>query len=611
MTLKFSSRASAGYALLIVLLYTTVCTFVVSYTMIRNSNIATLNNRNNQYTAGIYAAESATEMVVAQMRADFISGGSGLVTNHLSTYRAMVPTSSQDAYWSNFEFSDGQGHVGQNYVVCISNVNGSLTSQYEGLSCYYPIYRVLSNVRMPNSRYPTLTNAVQEDVTLNSVPIFQFAIFYNSLLEFTWAAPLTVRGRVHANGNIFVGSASPLSFSNTVTCTGGIYKTNWAGHVLSDYTGSITYSGNPTYSTNVPFILLPLGTNNVHSIIDMPPTNDASTTLGQQRFCNMAQILLLVSNTSVTVNIRSSQNGNLPGLDSTPTILTNTAPLTNSASLSTNFPFLTITNTFTEWREASKTVKTTQIDVGKYAQWISTNAAVQNKLPSSQGVYPTILYVADWRTNTSGSLTAVRLTNGAAPPVDSNTNGQPMGFTVATPNPLYVWGNYNCTNSSYLGTTNTSASVPCSLICDALTILSTNWRDTNQLTFNSSGGVRVAGNTTIDAAIITGIVYTTGTGGSGFSGGVVNFPRLLEDWSSATLTLNTSMINLYASQMATNQFKNPGTYYLAPSQRNFSYDLNFSDPTKQPPPGTPNVVLLLRTGWATPPPNKVNYYVTP
>jgi hypothetical protein len=30
--------------------------------------------------------------------------------------------------------------------------------------------------------------------------VFQFAIFYNSLLEFTWCAPMTVNGRTHANG---------------------------------------------------------------------------------------------------------------------------------------------------------------------------------------------------------------------------------------------------------------------------------------------------------------------------------------------------------------------------------------------------------------------------
>src|SRR2546430_1339552 len=33
------------------------------------------------------------------------------------------------------------------------------------------------------------------------IPIFQFAVFYNSLLEFTWSATMTINGRVHANSN--------------------------------------------------------------------------------------------------------------------------------------------------------------------------------------------------------------------------------------------------------------------------------------------------------------------------------------------------------------------------------------------------------------------------
>ncbi len=48
------------------------------------------------------------------------------------------------------------------------------------------------------------------------VPIFQFAVFYNSLLEFTWTATLTLNGRVHANGDIYVGSASALTFNSVV-----------------------------------------------------------------------------------------------------------------------------------------------------------------------------------------------------------------------------------------------------------------------------------------------------------------------------------------------------------------------------------------------------------
>jgi hypothetical protein len=226
----------------------------------------------------------------------------------------------------------------------------------------------------------------------------------------------------------------------------------------------------------------------------------------------------------------------------------------------------------------------------------------------TSGTYPTILYVADNRTVTAGQLAVVRLTNGIAPP----SNGA-EGWSVATPNPLYVWGNYNQTNSSLLGTNNTSAgTVPCALISDALTILSSSFNDRNSLTsgFSTSASAwNAASADTVNAAIVTGIVPSTGTDSMNFSGGVHNLPRLLEDWSSSTLWLNTSIINLYNSTRATSKFVNPGTYYEPPT-RKFSYDLNFSDPTKVPP-GIPNALVALRYNWAVPPPGTINYNVVP
>ena len=52
------------------------------------------------------------------------------------------------------------------------------------------------------------------------------------------------------------------------------------------------------------------------------------------------------------------------------------------------------------------------------------------------------------------------------------TNLPPNGFTVATPNPLYIWGIYNCPTVATQGTTNTLATSPSSVACDAITILS-------------------------------------------------------------------------------------------------------------------------------------------
>ena len=111
----------------------------------------------------------------------------------------------------------------------------------------------------------------------------------------------------------------------------------------------------------------------------------------------------------------------------------------------------------------------------------------------------------------------------------------------------YVWGNYNQTNASYLATTNTSGgTVPAAFISDSLTVLSSQWNDRLSLTngYTESGGTasswNAASSDTINAAIVTGVVPSTGTAVGQFSGGVHNLTRLLENWSSSTLWLNTS-----------------------------------------------------------------------
>jgi hypothetical protein len=68
-------------------------------------------------------------------------------------------------------------------------------------------------------------------------------------------------------------------------------------------------------------------------------------------------------------------------------------------------------------------------------------------------------------------------------------------------------------------------------------------------------------------------------------------------------------MNLFYSKIATHQFENPGNYYDPPT-RQFSYDLNFQDPAKQPP-GIPCALVLVRLNWAVPPPNTVTYNVQP
>lgn len=613
-TMKCSNcQKQHGYALLMVLVLTATALLTVTGVMMRNTTTSKLNDRTTQRTVNMNAAEAATEKVLATMMADYQVEGEVRVRNNENSYRTLLPTRAELPYWGRFEFSDNHGNVGCVGVERISNTAYTpLDSQYDGLYGFACAYRITARVRQLQG-YSDVPTVVQQDVQLAEIPVFQFAIFYNSLLEFTWAAPMTVRGRVHANDSIYTGSSDPLTFTAPVTATGTIVKKAWDGYSLGQMSGSITYQD--TKATNAPALTLPIGTNNtadaVREIIQMPPSGESMySDMGQQRYYNKAQMTIVITDAGVTAQVKQSYDA---------------SPLTIPAGQLGSF--LTTDKEFTDQREG-KVVSVTEIDVGNFGAWARTNSYTSTKLGSGQP--PTILYVADnrtkktitqtstqwvwtnqrrnqgyWQTNTTTTtvpieLAAVRLTDGQKLPT-SGLSGVTKGLSVVTPNPLYVLGNYNCPNSSYLNTTNTTQTEPASLVSDALTVLSPAWDDSKS---SQSFKNRRASNTTINAALITGMVYSQGSDGSSpFSGGAMNITRLLEDWgngSSTKLTLNTSIVNLFSSARATAPFQSPGYYYYAPI-RDFNFDRNFMDPTKLPP-GTPRVRAEIRTGWSTPAP---------
>jgi len=98
----------------------------------------------------------------------------------------------------------------------------------------------------------------------------------------------------------------------------------------------------------------------------------------------------------------------------------------------------------------------------------------------------------------------------------------------------------------------------------------------------------------LNAATLEGIVPSNG---SYYSGGVENFVRLLEDWSSATtITYNGSIVVMFPSQIATNPWNFHPNVYGVPTRR-WGFDLNFNQQGGLPPL-TPNARSILRSGWS-------------
>jgi hypothetical protein len=169
----------------------------------------------------------------------------------------------------------------------------------------------------------------------------------------------------------------------------------------------------------------------------------------------------------------------------------------------------------------------------------------------------------------------VRLRNASSLPA--------AGLSVISPNPIYILGDYN-----------TVAPAPALVAADAVHVLSANWTDANGAKTLSS---RVAANTTVNAAIITGIVPT---GSGSYSGGAENAIRLLEDWTGKTLTFNGSIAVLFYSAVSDAPWGGPEVYN--PPTRNWGYDAKLAD-LATTPPCMPSARTVFRSDWTLIKPN--------
>lgn len=309
---------------------------------------------------------------------------------------------------------------------------------------------------------------------------------------------------------------------------------------------------------------------------------------------------------------------------------TSTTPMTSGTDYAAIVAAITTNTTLKDGRE-NDNVRVVNVDVGKITSAVDGAASTFDTVGNNDGL---LLYIADTSAGTSvttrgfsgyttaaaagGNLTTsggtsttstsrrgVRLINGGSLPG--------IGMTVASPNPVYIQGDFNSgatTNySSAVGSTSSANALtvnnlpasdgsgaypsatsapaemagtytkkPAAVVADAVTILSNKWSDGNSVNALSS---RTPTSTTVNAAIVAGNVPTSSTA---YSGGLENFPRLLENWSSSLyLTIHGSFGLLYDSEQATGVWQNTGNYYNAPSRR------WFFDPTLQDknPPGFP------------------------
>lgn len=459
-----------------------------------------------------------------------------------------------------------------------------------GLSAEIQPFRIVATTASAGPPASQTTVEIQGEFA--SIPIYQFGVLYEGDLDVHNGPAMTITGRVHSNGNVYLDPNISVTFESTVTTAGAIYNAHEAGYVV----------GGAVYIEDAE------GVNQAMAGLDSPDSNWTSDSIsrwdGRVRSADTGgdRIDLVIedpSNPRLIIDAgRSTDTAadqvaklwydaglrvvNGRGYDADGNLVSTVDPNTGTDAI--RFTYLY------DWRE-EQYMLAVEVDVDKlsrasgypangvlYLGAFQPDADMPAWPGSSPGVGPAewASFPAPW--SSTATEFAVKLRNGA---------DLPDALTVVTENPMYVHGSYNTIDKE-----------PAAILADAVTILSNNWGDTDDDgDFDSdinysvqSLSNRNAAATTVNAAIMTGIVDM----GSSYNGGLENLPRLLEQWSGVQLTLLGSLAALWESEYADGTFGKSGVYGAA--NRNWNFDTDFLDLTRLPPE-TPRIYKITVTGW--------------
>ncbi len=386
---------------------------------------------------------------------------------------------------------------------------------------------------------------VSRVVDLTMTPIFQYMIFYNSDLEILPGPSMTLGGRVHANGDIYVGCGNTLTVDTEYfRATGDMFRQRKNDGSTTGGTVNIRVTGSAAYQ-------------NMTNTMDSSNTNWTSLALSTWNGTVQSgdHGITEVSVPSIGTMQAYDADGNPGYYHSEAGLVIRDGAAYDTFDNPITLPVGTIVeDTFYDGR-AGKNVTVTEINMG---------------LLNSSGAFPANGLIYAVRSDaTTSQPNGIRLTNAA------ELNAP---LTVVTQNPLYIQGNYNTINKK-----------GAAVIADAVNLLSNAWNDTK-----TAGSLPNASNTTYNLAMVTGDVATP-DGGGDYSGGFENLPRFHENWSNRTATIRGSFVKIFDSQIATDEWRYGGDVYTAPI-RNWSFETAFLD-FENMPPLTPSAVYTRRVVW--------------
>jgi hypothetical protein len=552
----------SGFALEATLMLLILLTVLISAGLAATMMVQRSSGVDYRGARATYAAESGADHVMSQLEGDIQDGS---ISN--AELAALTPPAI-----TGFNVTVRGARVGAPVPKTIAD------GPYTGLFGLNQQLDITVHAEDP------MANRADAVVSVNaqSIPLFQFGVFYEQDLEIHNGPPMTFAGWVHTNGNLYLSSDNTF-FQDLITTPGSVY---WDRKAYSDRRNGVWINNAGAVQANLTFDSRTKPVPNdfraasqanfdgrlmtsAHGVtplrLPLPPGMPASELVRPRAGGDPADVRKVkeswLADLYVTVDLNqlaaacvgpgALQYLARPSGRQTPDVAS--CPLIFSGK----------PDAFLDGREDIG-VDLLDIDVGALEAWIATNYG---------GRQVDILYVTFINANpgvATSDYPAVRLINGSS---------LQYPLTIATDRPVYVKGDYNSVGWQ-----------PAAILSDAVTFLSAGWNDAAHAAF-PAGPTASSGEMWVFAAIAAGHSATpcdyqvAGCAGQHYGGGLENFPRFLERWSGVQMHYRGSLVSLFQSQVANLHEWNWRHYYDPPS-RDWQFDTRFRDPT-QLPPGTP------------------------
>ncbi len=211
-----------------------------------NRNRLILRARNASENIALYASEQITAKLYRQRNSNpraFMDHVAGV---HDSNEVVLPPAAVLNTQFTNnaVGMEVRAGLTVANPVGYIDPTNpANAGNPNAGLSAATSTVRIIAKATATHPVLGSVASYCEQDLEVATIPLFQFAVFYNMDMEFGPGANMTIAGPVHTNGNLIArdqtGMTNTLTFLDRVTTAKGFFANTAYKGVTVMNTGSV------------------------------------------------------------------------------------------------------------------------------------------------------------------------------------------------------------------------------------------------------------------------------------------------------------------------------------------------------------------------------------